>query len=298
MVFSLCAFVASAAWANMPMAPFFSFVKLALWWVILLALAIETVALRYLFSMEWRPAAVAAVTINLVSLICGLALYPVAAALGYAVLEDMIVDMFGTGELVEISALWIGAAFVDTGVELIALNWLFSKRSTPGKALGFLLANLSSAGILVGIMVWQAHIPALPPEEAARVETEYATEIDFLLKTLDAFPAHVEVPKPDAATFNPPDRDWTNGLLTELDDLRIRTIALSLPPTTVWIKGSTALFKVDGRFKDGNRTIDKGFFDSFLEGRYPQPTGQPHYRYRIEREIGGTVYAIQAVLRN
>lgn len=296
LVLALSAVSAGAAWADMPMAPFFVFVKMAHWWVILLALAIETLALRYLFRMPWMRAAVAALGINVVSLIAGVALYPVAAVLGYGLLQNMIVDLFGTGDLVEISALWIGAAVVDTGVELLALRWMFAKRSTLGKAFGFLLANLASAGILVGIMVWQAQIPELSAEEAARVEAEYATEIGFLLRTLDAFPGHVAVPKPGEG-FHLPDRDWTDTLLTELESLRIRTIGLSIPPATVWIKGSTALWKVDARFKDGNRTIDKGYFDTVLDGQYNRPTGQPHYRYRIEHRVGDTVYAIQAVLR-
>lgn len=297
MALSLWAISAGPAAANVPMAPFFAFVKLGFWWVILLALLIETVALRYLFRMPWVPAAVAAVSINVISLICGLALYPLAAVFGYALLEDMIVDLFGAGDLVEISALWIGAACVDTGVELLALRLIFAKRRTFARVSGFLLANLASAGILVGVMVWQAQVPDMPPEEAARIEVEYAPEISFLVKTLDAFPEHVVVPRPKEG-FHLPDRDWTNGLLTELASLRIRTMALSIPPTTVWIKGSTALWDVDARFEEGRRTIDKGFFDTVLVGQHFQPTGLPHYRYRIERELDGTVYAIQAILKN
>ncbi|MBT8411298.1 MAG: hypothetical protein KJP02_05815, partial [Octadecabacter sp.] len=92
--------------------------------------------------------------------------------------------------------------------------------------------------------------------------------------------------------------DWTQGILREVETLRIRTMALSLPPTTVWIKGSTALLDVHARFREDERTVDKGYFDTVLVGQYPRPTGSPHYRYRLERTLDGTVYAIQAVFRN
>ncbi|MCV2873517.1 hypothetical protein OEZ71_14545 [Defluviimonas sp. WL0050] len=295
--FALSAVCAGPAWANMPMAPFFAFVKMSMWWVILLALFIETVALRYLFLTEWPHAAKAALSINVISLLCGLILYPLAAVLGYELLDDLIVDLFGASDLVEISALWLGSSVVDAFVELLALRWIFSLRSNFGQSFGFLLANLASAGALVIVMAWQAHVPDMPVEEAARVEREYAPEIAFLRKTLDAFPAHVVVPEPKGG-FHRPDHDWTQGLLSELAALRIRTMALSLPPTTVWIKGSTALWAVDSRFKDDDRVVDKGYVDTVLAGQQPRPTGSPHYRYRIERELDGTVYAIEVILRN
>lgn len=289
--------VAGPAAANVPMLPFFAFVKLEMWWVILLALLIETVALRYLFGMEWRFSVKAAVILNAASLACGIVLYPIAGALGYALLEDMIVDIFGATNFVEVSALWIGAAVIDTVVELIALWWIFSRRSNFWQAFGFLIANLASAGILVAVMAWQAHIPEMPADEAAWVEQEYATEIAFLRNTLEALPAHV-VPSVPGQDFYPPDDDWTRGIRAELETLRIRTLALSLPPTTVWSRGSTALWKVDAMFKEGDRTLTKGFVDTVLVGLTQSPTGSQHYRYRIELELDGTDYVIQAILRN
>ncbi len=298
MIFLLWFVAPGPAWANVSMAPFFSFVKIAYWWVILLALLIETAALRYLFRMDWTSAAMAALSINVISLLCGLTFYPLVAALGYALLEEMIVDLFGASDHVEISALWIGAAFVDTWVELLALKWIFSRRSSFGQGFFFMLANLASAGVLVGIMVWQAHIPDMSAEEAAAVEMEYAAEISFLNKMLEAFPEHVVVTNPKGGPRIRLDGRWTNPLLIELATLRIRTMSLEIPPTTVWMKGSTALWEVGARFKDGKRTIDKGLVDTVLLGNEFRPTGLQHYRYRVEREVNGKVYAIQAILKN
>ena len=290
-------FAAGPASANVPMLPFFAFVRMSMWWVILLALLIETVALRYLFGMPWPRAVRLALIVNAISLLCGIVLYPLAGLLGYALLEDMIVDIFGATNLVEFSALLLGAAVVDTVVELFALWWIWSVRSSFMKGFGFLIANLASAGVLVAVMAWEAQIPEMPAEEVARVEAEYAAEIAFLRQTLEEFPAHVVVTEPGEG-YHSPDRDWTQGILTEVETLRIRTMALSLPPTNVWIKGSTALLGVDARFREDDRTMDKGYFDTVLVGQYPRPTGSPHYRYRLERTLDGTVYAIQAVFRN
>lgn len=288
---------AGPAVANVPMLPFLAFVKLGMWWVLLLALLFETVALRYLFGLGWLRAATAAVIVNAISLLCGVLLYPLAGVLGYALLEDMVVDLFGATDLVEMSALWIGAAVVDTIVELLALYWILSLRSDVFRGIGFLIANLASAGVLVAVMAWQAHVPDMPAEEAAGIAADYAPEIAFLRTTLEAFPDHVDVPEPREG-FYPPDRDWTRGIQADLETLRIRTLALSLPPTTVWIKGSTALLDVDARFRDGDLVLDRGFFDVVLVGQTPRPTGAPHYRYRIELQRDGTTYAIEAVLRN
>jgi len=152
--------------------------------------------------------------------------------LSYALLEDMIVDLSGASNFVEMSALWIGASVVDTIVELVALALIWSLRIDIKRGFGFLMANLASAAILVAAMAWEEHIPDMPAAEAARVEAEYGPEIAFLRNTLKAFPAHVVVTAPHEG-FQSPDRDWTDRLLTELETLRIRTVALSLPPTTV-----------------------------------------------------------------
>jgi predicted exporter len=60
------------------MLPFFALVRLAMWWVILLALAIESLALRYLFGMNWRRAVRVVIIVNAISLLCGVAFYPLA----------------------------------------------------------------------------------------------------------------------------------------------------------------------------------------------------------------------------
>lgn len=294
---ALGAIFAGPAWANVPMLPFFAFIRLALWWVVLLALLIESVALRLLFGMNWRQAVRAALILNAISLGCGVFLYPLAGLLGYALLEDMIVDLFGASDFVEMSALWIGASVVDTIVELSALSLFWSLSIDFKRGFGFLIANLASASVLIAVMAWEAHIPEMPAAEAARVEAEYVPEITFLRSTLEEFPDHVIVP--DAPSGFPElDREWAKGLPAKLDTLRIRTMALSVPPTTVWAKGSTALWDVDARFRERDRTVDKGFVDIVYVGRQPQPTGSPHYRYRIELELDGTRYAIEATLRN
>lgn len=296
-VLGFCALAGAPAQANMPMLPFFAFVRLGMWWVLLLALVIETVALRYLFSMAWLRAAKVAVAVNAASMACGIVLYPLAGALGYALLEDMIVDLFGATDVVEMSALWLGAAVVDTFVELIALHVIcHDLRIGPARGIGFLLANLASAGVLVVVMVWEAHIPAMPPEEAAQVAVEYAEEIAFLERVLAAFPDHVTPIAPPAG-FMPPDHEWTDTVLADLTALRIRTMSLMLPPTTVWIKGSTRLWQVEARFREGDRIVDKGFFDTVLVGDRFRPTGDLHYRYHLVRKRDGTTYAVEAVFR-
>lgn len=293
-ILAILCVIAAPAMANVPMLPFFAFVRMSMWWVILLALVIETVALRLLFALDWQRAARLALFVNAISLACGVVLYPLAGALGYALLEDWIVAVFGATDRIELSALVIGAAFVDTAVELVALRWVWSIRANWWRGLGFLLANLLSAGILVAVMAREAHVPEMPVDEAARIEAQYAEEIAFLRQVLNEFPAHVAIPEPKSGFF-PPDHDWTQAILADLERLRIRTMALSLPPTTVWIKGSTRLLEVEVRFEEGDRAIERG---TIMEGmRNSRPVPGPAIRYQLDLWRDGTRYVVAAVFR-
>ena len=292
-----CGLFGGQAQANVPMLPFFVFVKIGMWWVVLIALVIETVAIRFLFSREWREAARIAVVVNTASLCFGFVLYPLAGLLGYALLEDMIVDMFGASDVVEISALWLGSSVVDAIVELLALRAMYAIRANPLQTLAFFLANLASAGILVVVMAWEAHVPLMSEEEAARVEAEYAEEIAFIGKVVSEFPAHID-PKFKRTGFVPPDREWTDSILASVDGLRIRTIALTVPPTTVWIKGSTALWEIEAKFRAGNRVLERGLFDTHLAGNRFEATGDHHYRYSVTLKENGVTYEVKAVFRN
>ena len=286
----------------MPMAPFFAFVKMSTWWVILIALFIETVALRYLFRMAWPPAATAALAINLLSLFCGTILYPVAAVLGYPLLEDMIVDLFGASNLVEVSALWIGASIVDTGVELLALRLLFSLRSKFGQGVGFLLANLLSAGILVAVMAWEAHIPNMPAEEVRRIETEYAHELALLNDMVKALPDHLLVSENPYPEWR--DREWRDKKAVELVSTRVDSFSIiaSAPAMLVIQYGSFPLVEVEAVAKLDGRRVEIGYYGerwavgaNKTEIRYLGAKRRA-YLYEYDVIIGGQTFNVRTLL--
>jgi len=301
-VFALSAVAANPAWANMPMAPFFAFVKVSMWWVILLALLIETVALRYLFRMEWQPAAIASFFVNGISLLCGFFLYPLAAAMGYSVLEDMIVDLFGADAVVEVSALWLGASVVDTCVELLALRMIFSLRSNFGQGVGFLLANLLSAGALVIVMVWQAHIPNVPAEEVRRIEAEYEQELFLLSDMVKALPEQVilgENPYPEWR-----DREWRDTKAEELFNTRAISFSIftASPPMTIIQYGSFPIIGVEAKAELNGRRVDFGYYGerwavgpNETETRYFGAKRRA-FLYQYDVVFGGQTFKVKALL--
>lgn len=289
-------FAATSAAANVPMLPFFALVRLSMWWLILLAVLIEAAALRWFFAVSWRDAAWLSVAVNAISLGCGVLLYPLVGAFGYAALGDWVVQTFGAGSTVELMSLSVGAAVVDAIVELTALRIIWGIRANPGQALAFLAANLMSAGLLIGVMAWEARVPALSAEDAATVQSHYAGEIAYLRQVLHDLPHKARVTETDRGySLDWADEQWLAALKHVRETTRIRNLSLSTPPgRVIWFLGSTSL-DVTQRRTLGDLVIEKGetLAQMTVAGHR---TFEEAYRLRLTLDRDGVAYQVTGIV--
>ncbi|WP_397542721.1 hypothetical protein [Roseovarius salis] len=250
-------------------------------------------ALRVLFGLEWPRAARLAIFVNLISMFGGIVIYPVAGLVLYPLLEPLVVMVFGRGDMVEFSSYALGVGVVDTGVELVALASFFGVAVRWRSGLGFLLANLLTAALLVGVIVWQNTPAAMPRAEAQAVQDTYAQELSFLEEVLAGLPRNVSVPD-GAEGFPDFDDAELERIRTRMETLRLRTISLSVPLTTFFGIGITALMQIDARYRDGGLTIERGLMmAAFTAGR---AVGAPVYRVQLERRVDDVTFAVAALL--
>lgn len=150
--------LAAAAWvapaqANVPFYFVASSLKFHAMWTIAATLLIEAWALRRLFGLDVRGAAVASLVANGAS-----------AAIG-----------------------WF--AYVPF---LAALRVVRGLRPTGRTSAGFALVNLLTVGLCVGALAWDAYAPPpADPDGLARVERHYAAEIAWMRAELGDWPARV-----------------------------------------------------------------------------------------------------------
>ncbi|SLN63679.1 hypothetical protein PEL8287_03482 [Roseovarius litorisediminis] len=187
----------TALLANVPIFFVFAGVRVLLWWTIILAILIEAIVLWWIFDTSLRRALWAAFLINIGTTVLGFFIYPMVGTLSYPVLAPIITDVFGTGQLVELSAYCIAAAVVDTPVELLLLAILsamagYGFKITWKTGLIFFLANLVSAGILIAALQFEERKRPIDPETLQAIEQEFAPELEFAKMVFRELPNHTQ----------------------------------------------------------------------------------------------------------
>ena len=91
--------LATPAMANMPMFYVIAFTKMARWpWLTIpLTLLIEAIAVRWIFQLNWKRAAIASVGVNLASGLLGFVLYPIVGMVLYHILAPTVIELTGGG---------------------------------------------------------------------------------------------------------------------------------------------------------------------------------------------------------
>lgn len=166
--------------------------KVAVWWTIPATLLIETLALRALFALDWRRAALASLVVNAASAALGTAIDMALLGGLYAALMAPVsaLSAGAQGGLV-LLALWLVVTPVDTAIELLALRLVWRLRASARQWLGFGLVNLLTVGLCVGALAWDMFPRPASAAEQARIEQFYATEIAWMRELLNGWPQHV-----------------------------------------------------------------------------------------------------------
>lgn len=136
-----------SALADIPMFLALPITKLTFWWTVLLAIAIEAAAIRWIFQFTWKRSTVASLTVNLATFLLGLVLYPEIGMSLYPVLEPLVTRLTGGGVFVELGVTLAISTLLDTAVELGLLRAVFDAGIVLRSALLFLLANVLTASI-------------------------------------------------------------------------------------------------------------------------------------------------------
>jgi hypothetical protein len=190
--------LAAAAWvapaqANVPFYFVASSLKFHAMWTIAATLLTEAWALRRLFGLDVRGAAVASLVANGASAAIGWFAYvPFLAALQAAYVSSGFRGAPGSEAALSMLALLVVVTAVDVAVELAALRVVRGLRPTGRTSAGFALVNLLTVGLCVGALAWDAYAqPRADPDGLARVERHYAAEIAWMRAELGDWPAHV-----------------------------------------------------------------------------------------------------------
>lgn len=278
--------------ADMPMFPIFAAMRFSVWWTIPVALAIEAVALRLIFGLTWGRAGWMSVVINAATLALGFVLYPVAGVIAYPVLSRLVLAAVGGSPAIEFTATLVGAALIDTGVELLLLKWPFRLAVTWRRGLLFLLANLLSAGVLLAAVAWEITPGRMTGAEVARIEATYRPEIALMREMLDELPEQVTLgDEPWQTKWT--GRDWLKGNRARADRMRFLSLTLGVPPARYpmeFTRFETQRF--DTLYQRQGLTLRGGFVRSTIPG---QETGV--VLYEITRSVDGHVFSATAIFR-
>lgn len=195
----LLVFVAlpTAVFANMPIFFVFAGVRITLWWTVLLAVAIEALALRYVFALTWRRALWAAFLINVGTALLGFFVYPFVGMLSFPVLAPIVTEAFGTGQAVEIAAYCLAAAIIDTPIELALLALIsatagYRLKIGPKAVAVFFIANLVSASVLFAAIQEGPRKRPVDAETRQLIEDRFAEETAFARTVFRDLPNHID----------------------------------------------------------------------------------------------------------
>ena len=292
----------TAVLADVPILFVFAGVRVVFWWTILVAIAVEAVALWRFFGLSLRRAVVAAVVVNIGTALMGFVVYPLVGMMSYPVLAPLVTNVFGTGRIVEVAAYCIAAAVVDTPIEL-GLLVLLSAVAGYGVKIGrkaaavFFLANLISAAVLfVAIEIGPRRVPV----DAAMqdlIATEFADEVAFINAVFRALPDHVdEDGKVDPA--------WREGLRQEAEGMafvelmvgsnKAQYAVVKMPMPGI---GRGYMFEYEEARYDGDAKITRGTMRPHGTSGDAQDAVMRVVHYHIYGNGAEPVRAVRAILR-
>lgn len=177
----------SAAMADMPMFFVLAFTRFVYWWTIPLAIAVELVAIRYIFHVTWNKAVVLSLAVNALSAAAGILVYPLVGAALYPALAPTVIGVFGYGLVVEVTATTLAMAVVDTLMEL-GLIALLLRIANLREGVLFFAANVMTAAILLAAILHANAPPRLSEADRADFLSTYSEELALLSEVLEEAP--------------------------------------------------------------------------------------------------------------
>jgi hypothetical protein len=214
---------AGSALADVPFYFVAATLKVAVWWTIPATLLIEAWVLHRLFAFDARRALGASLGVNAASAIAGVAAYlPILGALHHAFATPVGHWSKLAQDTLQLLALLVVIAPVDTLIEMLALQLMFKLRATRRQWAWFALTNLVTVGLCLGALAWGMVPRPASPAEQARIEQLYAQEIAWMRGLVQAWPDHVGR---DAAQKLQTERPWSRARSEEAR--RMRFVALS-----------------------------------------------------------------------
>jgi hypothetical protein len=278
---------AAPAFANVPMAFVIPLTKYAYLWAVPIAMVIEAVAIRWIFKFTWQRSAIASVAVNVATLLLGIVIYLPVAMLLYPNLAPAIIELTGGGEDVERAATLLGMSIIDTTLEIALLALIFKAKMMWSRAVLFLVANVATAGILFGILSLEASREREPErlsvEEVARIEQDFAVEIEFLRGILKELPDRMR-PKEHFPSANEFDPEWVRLKKVEAEAFRFRKLL-------IYGRGSSAILQ---RFDlPGSRRLYAEHSAANLEvKKYLINETIGIYSYRLSRKVNSDTYKV------
>ncbi len=210
---AIAAAMPGAVMANMPMFFVIGFTRFVYWWTVPFAIAVELVAIRYIFRVTWGKAATLSLAANVVSAVAGILVYPLIGTALYPALAPAVVGIFGFGFTVEAAATTLAMAGVDTALEL-GIIALFLRTATFREGLLFLASNIVTAALLLATLLYANAPPRLSEAERSAFLSDYAAQLVFLSEVLQEAPDNL------GATDFTFDEDWLAEKAAQAEDLR------------------------------------------------------------------------------
>lgn len=298
---ALLALLPTLALANIPIFFVFAGVRVTLWWTILLAIAVEAVALRYFFSLTWRQAAWAAVLVNIGTALLGFVVYPIVGTLSYPLLAPVVTQTFGTGEVVEIAAYCIAAAVIDTPIELALLAGL-STAAGYGIKVGwkaaavFFVANLISAAVLFAAIQIGPRHRSVDAQTQDLLQTRFAQEVAFARGIFDELPRHIDAEGKVDASWRADLEQQVEGL--NFLELMIGTSKAQYPVVAMPLGGvgSGATYSYGKDRYDGEAKVTPGTLERYGNADPSQNGTLEVLHYQLWNETADPRYSVRAIL--
>lgn len=268
------------------------------YWTLPLAIAIELVAIHWIFGFTWKRSVVAALAANAVTFVLGFVLlYPVMDYVLYRGLRPWIQGLTGGGPFSDVTVALAMTALFDTAFELPVLRFGFKAAISLQRALLFLLANALTGAIFLALAI-VPEIPArLPVEEVRVLEEYYAPEIRYMRELLDEIPHHLNTEGSEVARFAIPfDREWTRGPAWR-ETARYRFYELKIRAPNGGVSAlTTGRTQGRGRLDEARYTAGDVAAERVVEfWTQPEYTEWTLYRYKIRRDVDGTEFSAIAV---
>lgn len=257
----------------MPMFFVVAFTRFVYWWTIPAAIALEWVAIRYIFRVSWWQAFVISLAANLLSAAAGILVYPFAGFVLYPAFAPGVTTIFGYGPTVEATATTLAMAAVDTLMELglIALLW---RVATVREGVLLCAANAVTAAILLAAILHANAPPRLSDAARAEFLSAYSEELALLSEVLEEAPVNL------GSTDFRFDERWLADKAALAEGLSFNVLRVG---------GGTRMGHVVSRY-------GRGMFGATLEGQATWEEFTVRRWVRDPRDGGGTYWTVVGAL--